>query len=459
MPTPTKMMWTANTNMLNNAPWFYKVINTELPKVELVINNDWEYNLTCEYSDIALPVPSWLETTMPDITGSASNPFCSIWKGGLKPIFDTRMDAETVAGVARKLSELTGDPRFEAYYKYILEGKAEFYIQRLMDASTTMKGYNCEEILKSGRSVLMNFRTYPRITGFEQIQESVPFYNKTGRLEFYREEDTFIKEGENVIVHREPIEATHYLPNVIVSGQSEALRPEQRDISMTATSAEERTKRNVVMDWDGAKKTRNPLVEKGYRFVFISTKTRHSTHSSWIMADWNSIWGSSFGDPYRADKRSPGPGEPELRINPDDGKTLGIQDGDYIYVDANDEDRPYVGWKSDDLLYQAARLKLRARYDPRTRPGMVISRHAPWAATPRTVAAQRTRADGRTLTDSGYESSFRSGSLQSCVRVYCQPTMMTDDLVRKNSVGQGISQGQSQTMKNYIDGGFIKEKL
>lgn len=118
------------------------------------------------------------------------------------------------------------------------------------------------------------------------------------------------------------------------------------------------------------------------------------------------------------------------------------------------------------------------------------------------MTAQRTRKDGRTLTDSGYESSFRSGSLQSCVRVYCQPTMMTDDLVRKNSVGQGISQGQgndaygvntpykealvklakaedggadghgpwaptltgftpgneSQTMKDYIDGKFIKQK-
>jgi nitrate reductase alpha subunit len=502
MPTPTKMMWTANTNMLNNAPWLYKVINSELPKVELVINNDWEYNLSCEYSDIALPVPSWMETTLPDITGSASNPFCSIWKGGLKPIFDTKMDAETVAGVARKFTEMTGDPRFEAYYKYILEGKAEHYIQRIMNASSTLKGYNCEEILKSGKSVLMNFRTYPRITGYEQIQESAPFYNKTGRLEFYREEDTFIKEGENVVVHREPIEATRYLPNVIVCGTAEALRPERRDIPLTATSADEKSKRNVVMEWEAVKNMQNPLLKDGYRFVFITTKTRHSTHSSWMMADWNQVWGSSFGDPYRSDKRSPGAGEPELRINPNDGKSLGINDGDYVYVDANSEDRPYVGWKPDDVLYQAARLKLRARYDPRTRPGMVISRHAPWAATPRTVAAQRTRKDGRTLTDSGYESNFRSGSLQSCVRMYCQPTMMTDDLVRKNSVGQGISQGQgndaygvntpykeslvkltkaedggigghgpweptltgftpgneSQTMRDYIEGNFLKGK-
>ncbi len=442
IPTPTKMVWTANTNMLNNCPWLYNVVTHELPKVELYINNDWEHNLSCEFSDIALPIHSWLETTLPDIAGSATNPFCSIWKGGLKPVFDSRMDSETVAGVARKFTEMTGDPRFESYFKYILEGNSEWYIQRLMDASTTLKGYNCREILKSGRSVLMNFRTYPRVTGYEQIQESVPFYNKTGRLEFYREEDTFIHEGENVMVYREPIEATVFLPNVIVCGPAEGLRPERRNIPLTATGVDDRARRNVVMKWDDVKKMPNPLTDRGYRFVFVSPKTRHAAHSSWMMADWNSTWVSSFGDPYRTDKRTPGTGEPEVRMNPDDGKALDVNDGDYVWVDANSDDRPYIGWKPDDVWYQAARLKLRARYDPRIRPGMLISRHAPWASTPRTVAAQRTRKDGRTLTESGYESNFRSGSLQSCVRIYCQPTLMTDDLVRKNAVGQGISQGQ-----------------
>lgn len=443
MPTPTKMMWTANTNMLNNAPWLYNMIKHELPKVELVINNDWEHTLSCEYADFSLPVPSWLETTLPDINGSASNPFFNVWKGSLKPIYDSKMDSEIVAGVAKKLGEMLNDKRFESYYKYIYEGKSEFYIQRIMDASTTLKGYNCEEILKSGKSVLMNFRTYPRVTGYEQIQESVPFYNKTGRLEFYRDEDTFIREGENVIVFREPIENTPYLPNATVCKPVEALRPEHRpDAPIDGTTVEVRTRRNLVLDWEKVKNIPNPLWTQGYRFAFITTKSRHSTHSSWQMAEWNAVWNSSFGDPTRADKRSPGPSEPELRINPDDGKQLGVENGDYVWVDASGEDRPYLGWKPDDPLYEAARLKIRARYDTRVRPGMVMSRHAPWAATPSTVRSHRTRADGRTLTDTGYESSFRSGSLQSCVRPYCQPTMMTDDLVRKNSVGQGIGKGQ-----------------
>jgi len=409
----------------------------------VIINNDWEHTLSCEYADFALPVPSWLETTLPDINGSASNPFCNVWKGSLKPIYDTRMDAEIVAGVAVKLGEMLEDQRFSGYFKYILAGQSEHYIQRIMDASTTLKGYDCREILKSGRSVLMNFRTYPRVTGYEQIQESVPFYTKTGRLEFYREEETFIREGENVIVHREPVEATPYLPNATVCARTEALRPEKRpEIPFAATGADERTRRNTVIEWERLKRIPNPLYNQGYRFCFITTKTRHSTHSSWQMAEWNELWNSSFGDPRRADRRSPRAGEPEVRMHPDDAKALRIENGDYVWVDASGDDRPFVGWKPNDPLYLAARLKLRLRYDTRVRPGMVISRHAPWAATPRTVLAQQARADKRTVTDTGYESNFRSGSLQSCVRPYCQPTMMSDDLVRKNAVGQAIGKGQ-----------------
>jgi nitrate reductase alpha subunit len=197
------------------------------------------------------------------------------------------------------------------------------------------------------------------------------------------------------------------------------------------------------VEWERLKETQNPLCAQGYRFAFITTKTRHSTHSSWQMAEWNAIWNSSFGDPLRADKRSPGPSEPELRIHPDDARALHVENGDYVWVDASGNDRPFIGWTPDDPLYAAARLKMRARFDTRVRPGMVLSRHAPWAATPRTVRSTRERADGRSVTETGYESSFRSGSLQSCVRPYCQPTMMADDLVRKNSVGQTIGKGQA----------------
>ena len=35
-------------------------------------------------------------------------------------------------------------------------------------------------------------------------------------------------------------------------------------------------------------------------------------------------------------------------MNPDDARGLGIENGDYVWVDASGEDRPYIGWKPDD---------------------------------------------------------------------------------------------------------------
>ncbi|HLA37843.1 MAG TPA: molybdopterin-dependent oxidoreductase [Candidatus Brocadiales bacterium] len=441
MPTPTKAIWFANVNLINNAKWAYEMVYNTNKRVEMIVAQDWEWTGSCEVSDIVFPVHSWMELIQPDFTASCSNPFLQVWKGGIKPLYDTKQDSEIYAGVACKLAELTGDNRYRDYWKFILEGKTEIYIQRMFDACITTQGYKADELLKQDRGALMLFRTYPRITGWEQIQESKPFYNKTGRLEFYRDEDEFIEYGENLIVFREPVEATPYLPNVIVATHS-AIRPNDYGIPLTATSADERSVRNVKMSWKEVKKTKNFLWEKGYRFYCLTPKTRHTVHSSWSNSDWNLIWASNYGDPYRMDKRTPGVGEHQIHLNPEDARELGINDGDYVYADANPDDRPYVGWKPDDPNYKVARLMLRVKYNPAYPRGVTMMKHSAFMSLWKTVKAHETRADGRAVTaDTGYQSNFRYGSQQSLTRGWLQPTMMTDSLVRKNILGQGIGKG------------------
>src|SRR3974377_1875115 len=63
----------------------------------------------------------------------------------------------------------------------------------------------------------------------------------------------------------------------------------------------------------------------------------------WANGDWHLIWNSNFGDPYRLDKRLPNVGEHQLHMNPQAARDLGIKDGDYVYVDDNPADRPYLG--------------------------------------------------------------------------------------------------------------------
>ncbi|MBI2165051.1 MAG: molybdopterin-dependent oxidoreductase [Chloroflexi bacterium] len=443
MPSPSKLLWFTNVNLINNAKWAYGVVKNVDPKIDLIINQDIEMTATAEYSDISLPANSWMEFETLEVTASCSNPFLQIWKGGIRPLYDTKDDVMIMAGVARRLGEIMGDQRLANYWKFALEGRPEVYIQRLLDSSTTTAGYKVEDLMagKYGEpgAALMLFRTYPRVPFWEQVQENIPFYTDTGRLNAYCDIPEAIEYGENFIVHREGPEATPYLPNVIVSSNP-YVRPDNFGITPAmlqerVLDADVRTIANNKMPWSQVKATQNPLWKQGFRFYALTPKTRHRVHSSWSAEDWHFIWDSNFGDPYRMDKRSAGVGEHQMHINPQAAKDMGIADGDYVYVDANPADRPYLGASPNDPFYKVARLMLRVKYNPAYPYQIIMIKHSPFMATEKSVKAHETRPDGRAVSeDTGYQASLRYGSHQSITRDWSMPMHQTDTLFHKKKV-------------------------
>jgi nitrate reductase / nitrite oxidoreductase, alpha subunit len=438
MPTPTKLLWFTNVNIFNNAKHAYDMFFNVNPKIDCIIAQDIEFNSTCEYSDLLLPALSWVEFQTLEMTGSCSNPFLQIWRGGLDPVVDGRDDVLILAQAAAALASETGDPRMRDYWKFVLEDPREgvkVYMQRILDASTTTRGYTVDDIMagKYGEPgvALMLFRTYPRMPFWECIHEDMPFWTDTGRLNAYCDIPEAIMHGENFIVHREGPEATPYLPNVIISSNP-LIRPDDFGIPMEAMHWDERTLRNKKLAWAEAKKTRNPLWEAGYRFYGLTPKGRHRVHSSWSGVEWTQIWESNFGDPHRRDKRTPGLGEHQLHINPEDAVELGISNGDYVYVDANPADRPFRGWQDDPERARVARCMLRATINPAWPKGVVMMKHAPWIATERTVRAHETREDGLARSEhTGYQANLRFGSQQSLTRNWLMPMHQTDTLFHK----------------------------
>ncbi len=440
MPTPTKVMWFTNVNIINNAKWVYLVMKNVLPRIDLIINQDIEMTATGELSDFLLPANSWMEFQELEVTASCSNPFLQIWgKGtGIPPLYDTRDDLAIQADLAAALADATGDERFRDYYKFVLEGRGEIYLQRLLDASDTTRGYRVTDILdgKYGEpgAALMQFRTYPRIPFWEQVQDQLPFFTDTGRMHAYVDIPEAIEYGENFVVHREGPEATPYLPNVIVSS-NRLIRPKDYGIPWEEMDAEKRTVRNVKLPWEEVKQTKNPLWEQGFRFYFLTPKTRHTVHSSWAVTDWNVLWASNFADPYREDKRLPSVGDQQLHINPEDARELGLAEGDFVYVDANPADRPYLGASERDPFYKVARLMLRVKYNSAYPRGIVMTKHGGFMATEKTVLAHETRPDGRAVSaDTGYQSNFRYGSHQSVTRDWAMPMHQTDTLFHKAKI-------------------------
>ena len=326
--------------------------------------------------------------------------------------------------------------------------KSKVYIQRVFDNSTTTRGkdgpYNVDKMIAGGYggepgAALMLFRTYPRVPFWEQTHDSIPFYTDCGRLAGYCDLPEAIEFGENLIVHREAIEATPYLPNVIVS-TSPFLRPVDYGVPADTIDPDLRQVRNVKMSWAEVKKTSNPLWTRGYRFFCSTPKSRHSTHSSWSTVDWHWIWSDNFGDPHRTDKRAPGVADRQIQLNPQAAKDLGLNEGDYVYVDANDLDRPYIGWKDDQgPRHKAFRCMVRVKFNPGLPYNFTIMKHTGWIGTERSVLAHETRPDGRALAaETGYQASYRYGSHQSITRNWMMPMHQTDTLFHKRTGAMGF---------------------
>ncbi|MBI4213401.1 MAG: molybdopterin-dependent oxidoreductase [Chloroflexi bacterium] len=466
MPTPTKSLWFANSNsMLGNAKGAYDVIHNTLPKIETVVVNEWWWTMSCDYADVVFGVDSWAEFKQPDMAGSVTNPFVSVFpRTPLPRIFDTVGDIDVLAGVGKALASATGDRRFEDMWRFVYDGRVDVYLQRIVDASNSLAGFrfaDLEDKAKQGIPSLAMYRTYPRVNGWEQTQENKPWYTKTGRLEFYRDEDEFIEYGENLLVYREPIDATFYEPNVIVGSPHPAIRPAgpaQYGVRPDDLSVEVRQGRNVLKRWEELKGTRHPQTRNGMTHLFITPKYRHGAHTTPVDSDTSAQWFGPFTDIYRRDKRQPWVSEAYVDINPVDAKALGIEDGDYVWIDADPEDRPYRGWKPTDPDYRVARMMCRARYYSGILPGVLRMFYNMYQASHGTVEAHEGRADGLAKNPrSNYQAMFRYGGHQSATRAWLRPTMLTDSVVRKEVFGQLIGKGFAPDV--YCANGAPKESF
>jgi len=450
MPTPTKACFWANSNsILGNAKWAHNVIVNTLPKLEMIVVAEWFWTATCEYADIVLAVDSWIERALPDVYGAVTNPFLQAWpRSPLPRMFDTKDDIECWAGIAAKLAEVTGEKRFRDYWHFVHENKVETYINRVFKAGNTTKGYTYESLEAScaqGTPFYMMTRTSPRLVGWEQTNEGRPWYTKTGRLEFYREEDEFIEYGENLPVWREPSDGTPLEPNAIMARPHPAIRPrgpEDYGLDPNDLGVEVRQVRNVVRTPEELLESNHPLQEKGFTHVLITPKYRHACHSAGASTDLDVVSWGPFGDFYRHDKRKPWVSEGYIDLNPQDAKALGIEDGDYITCDADPSDRPFVGFENKPDDYKVCKWLVRARYYPSIASSVGRAWFHFYIATHGSVEGHETRPDGLAKNPrTNYQAGYRYGSHQSITRAWLRPTLLTDSLVRKETIGQVMGKG------------------
>jgi nitrate reductase alpha subunit len=196
------------------------------------------------------------------------------------------------------------------------------------------------------------------------------------------------------------------------------------------------------LQWSELKQTKPARHKDGFTHLFLTPKYRHGAHTTPTDLDSSAMLFGPFADIYRRDKRQPWVNEAYADINPNDGRALGLEEGDYIWIDADPEDRPYRGWKPDDPDYKVSRLMCRARFYPGIPRGVVRMWFNMYQASHGSVEGHETRPDGLAKNPrTNYQSSFRYGGHQSATRAWLRPTLLTDSMARKSNIGQVMGAG------------------
>jgi nitrate reductase alpha subunit len=245
------------------------------------------------------------------------------------------------------------------------------------------------------------------------------------------------------------MDATPYEPNVIVDDSDSPVidpeTPEDRGWDGDELAdTNDRQVRNVVRSPDELTDSSHPLNDlgEGYEYVYMTPKYRHGTHSFGSDLPNIAVWWSNFGDMTRRDERQPYFGEGYIEMNPADAVAEGLTDGDYVWVDADPQDRPYPGWEASDDSYDVARAMMRVRFQPSLPQGVTRSWMNVTNASHKSVAATESRDDGMAKAeDTNYVGMYRQGGHQSATTTWLRRTWLTDTMPRKNLAGLNLDDG------------------
>ena len=320
----TKIRWHSRHDFLTRTGSLYEIVKKRDLEVEMIVAQATEFDLTCEYADIVLPVHTWAEAPLPDLAVIGRPDAIDLAKGGIKPLHDSKMDIEVTAGVARKMADLSKKSRYADYWKPSVED----FIQKVLDGGSVTRGL--------------------KVTSFQGGPQ--------------------------------PIKRTKGIQQRGSKRNDKSVRI-LREISVPKS------------------------LPQGSLYLVVK-EGKHSFGPQWGLSDLSEVLAGNFGDPWKIDPRSPGPGEAELEVNPGDAKSRSIEDGDYLWVDPAS--------KAD--IDPEFRTMIRCKFNPGLPAGLVLVREGWHPATPETKKALAGGA-GRARTGNGYTGHYRSGGIQYFVKV------------------------------------------
>jgi anaerobic selenocysteine-containing dehydrogenase len=192
----------------------------EQGELEYIVNLDFQKTTTSLYSHALLPGVSWYEKT--ELVTSPVHQYAQLMQPAIEPVGQCKPELWVFRELAKRLN-----PAFEQhFYPELDANEASREVIRLLLATggPEVEGITLEQ-LEAG-PVELRHGSYgrKRIPFYEQIHEFQPFppasypeavsttaqFVKSGRIEFYKDEDCFLELGEALPVHKPPFEESEY---------------------------------------------------------------------------------------------------------------------------------------------------------------------------------------------------------------------------------------------------------
>ncbi len=188
--------------------------------IEFVVTFDFQMTTSCQWSDVIFPATSWYENY--ELTATILHPYLQLQQPAVKPLFESRTGLWVMGELAKRLN-----PEFEKYFFPELdENEAALKITEILLATggAETKGITLDMLKKGPVRLHSGAPDDRQIPFYEQIHERVPFpprtlppplkatarFLRSGRIEFYKDEDLFLEEGEQLPVHKDTFAETEY---------------------------------------------------------------------------------------------------------------------------------------------------------------------------------------------------------------------------------------------------------
>jgi len=188
--------------------------------LEFILTFDFQMTTSGMWSDVVFPATTWYENY--ELTATILHPYLQLQQPAVKPMFQSR----TGIWVARELAKRL-NPEFEKFfYPQLDQDQASLKVIDLLlrTGGWTTKGIALDMVKKGPVRLHSKAPNDRQIPFYEQIHDRKPFpprsyppplpvtakFLRSGRIEFYREEDIFLKTGEQLPVHKETYTDTEY---------------------------------------------------------------------------------------------------------------------------------------------------------------------------------------------------------------------------------------------------------